>query len=184
LASGFESSNGIAPTKEANSLQRLLAESAAEELTRQLNETFHPAKIDPVAMISRGVIAVSTMAAELGVVLRVKIRADQASASADEEKLRRVVNALVIHLLSVSQSAGWVTIGVDEQTTGGRRGCLILLTAANVVLPWKSNQEYEEELQTQAELSLCRKIMEKQGGSLEVRFQDDNKLAYSIWLPA
>ena len=184
MASGFESSNNIPPTKEANSLQRLLAESAAEELTRQLNETFHPAKTDLVAMISRGVLVVSTMAAELGVVLRVKIRAGQASASVDEEKLRRVVNALVIHLLSVSQSAGWVTIGVEEQTAAGRRGCLLKFTAANVVLPWKSDQEFKEELQTQAELSLCREIMEKQGGSLEVRFQDDNQLAYSIWLPA
>jgi hypothetical protein len=184
LASGFESSNSILPTKEASSLQRLLAESAAEELTRQLNDSFHPAKIDLVSMISRGITVVSTMAAELGVVLRVKIRAGQASASVDEEKLRRVVNALVIHLLSVSQSGGWVTIGMEEQTADGRRGCLIKVTADNVVLPWKSNQEYEEELRTQAELSLCRKIMEKQGGVLEVRFQDDNKLAYSIWLPA
>jgi hypothetical protein len=184
LASGFESSNNILPKTEASSLQRLLAESAAEELTRQLNEPFHPAKTDLVAMISRGVTVVSTMAAELGVVLRVKIRTDRTSANVDEEKTRRVVNALVIHLLSVSQSAGWVTIGVEEQMAGGRQGCCLKVTANNVVLPRKTLPEYEEELLTQAELSLCRKIVEKQGGTLEVRFQDDNKLVYSIWLPA
>jgi hypothetical protein len=59
-----------------------------------------------------------------------------------------------------------------------------MLMAENIVLPWKTIPEYEEALNTQAELLLCRKIIEKQGGDFSVRFQDNNKLAYSVWLPA
>jgi light-regulated signal transduction histidine kinase (bacteriophytochrome) len=124
------------------------------------------------------------MAAELGVVLRVQVRAEKISANVDEEKLRRVLNTLAIHLLSVSQSAGWVTIGLDELAIDGRRGFSLRLTADSVILPLKTSLEYEEELNTQAELSLCRKIVEKHGGDFSVRFQDDNKLTYAIWFEA
>ncbi len=171
------------PPIDENPLQRLLAESSAEELAGQLKESLRPDKSNPMDLISRSMVVLSTMAAELGVILRVQVRTEKISAYVDEEKVRRVLNALVIHLLSVSQSAGWVTIGLDEQNLNGRRGYSLRLAADNVILPWKTNPEYEEELNTQAELSLCRKIIEKHGGNFSVRFQDDNKLVYSIWLP-
>ncbi|MBN2085338.1 MAG: hypothetical protein JW748_08925 [Anaerolineales bacterium] len=165
-------------------MQRLLTESSADELIRQLSEPLHPEKSDLAEMVSRSITVLSTMAAELGVILRVQVRTNKTSASVDEEKFRRVLNALVIHLLSVSQSAGWVTIGLEEQQKHGRRGYSFRLMAENIILPWKTIPEYEEALTTQAELSLCRKIVEKQGGKFSFRVQDDNKLAYSIWLPA
>jgi light-regulated signal transduction histidine kinase (bacteriophytochrome) len=181
LVSGSEPPESISPPKEENFLQRLLTESSSDELARQLAESFRPVKSDLVEMVSRSITVLSTMAAELGVVLRVQVRADKISANVDEEKLRRVLNALAIHLLSVSQSAGWVTIGLDELAIDGHRGFSLRLSADNVILPWKTTPEYEEELNTHAELSLCRKIVEKHGGDFSVRFQDDNKLTYTIW---
>ena len=184
MVSGSEPIDSFSPPKEENFLQRLLTESSSDELARQLADTFRPVKSDLVEMVSRSVTVLSTMAAELGVVLRVQVRGEKISANVDEEKVRRVLNALVIHLLSVSQSAGWVTIGLDEITLNGRRGYSLRCTADSVILPWKTTPEYEEELNTQVELSLCRKIVEKHGGVFTVRFQDDNKLTYSVWLAA
>jgi signal transduction histidine kinase len=183
LTSGSQSPDSMDPPIDENPLQRLLAESSAEELARQLKESLRPDISNPMDLISRSMVVLSTMAAELGVILRVQVRGEKISAYVDEEKIRRVLNALVIHLLSVSQSAGWVTIGLDELNLNGRRGYSLRLAADNVILPWKTNSEYEEGLTTQAELSLCRKIIEKHGGKFTVRFQDDNKLEYSIWLP-
>ncbi len=183
MASGSAPPDGINPSIEENPLQHLLAESSAEELARQLKENVRPVKSNPVEMVSRSMTVLSNMAAELGVILRVKVRAEKISANMDEEKIRRVLNTLVVHLLSVSQSAGWVTIGLEEQNANGRRGYSLRFAADNVILPWKTNPEYEEELNTHAELSLCRKIIQKHGGNFTVRFQDDNKLVYTIWLP-
>jgi light-regulated signal transduction histidine kinase (bacteriophytochrome) len=182
LTYGYEK-EGTPPPKKENTLQRLLTESAAEELARQLENPFHPIKTDLAEILSSSAALLSTMAAELGVILRIQIRAERVQASADEEKIRRVINALIIHLLTVSQSEGRVTVGMDDQSVNGRRGCLLQLNAGSVVLPWKTNPEYEEELNSQAELSLCRKIVEKQGGNLAVSFQENNALVYSIWLP-
>ncbi|MGB7539561.1 MAG: hypothetical protein WBM17_13560 [Anaerolineales bacterium] len=184
MASGSDPLNSISSPKEENFLQRLLTESSSDELVRQLSETLRPVKSDLVEMVAQSVTVLSTMAAELGVILRVKVRAEKVGANVDEEKVRRVLNALVIHLLSVSQSAGWVTIGLDEQAVNGRRGYSLQCMADSVILPRKTTLEYEEELKTHTELSICRKIIEKHGGMFTVRFQDDNKLTYSIWLAA
>ena len=172
------------PTGDANLLQTVITESAADELTRRLNEPFKPSKTDLINMVFRGASVLSTMAAELGVILRIQIRGEGISISVDEEKLRRALNALVIHLLTVSQSGGWVTIGLEEKPADGRRGFTLRLTADKIVLPRTSIPEFEEELNTQAELSLCRKIVEKHGGILGIQFQDENKLTFSVWLPA
>jgi hypothetical protein len=184
LVSGSEPPSSISPPREENFLQRLLTESSSDELVRQLSETLRLVRSDLVEIVSRSVTILSTMAAELGVILRVQVRAEKIDANVDEEKVRRVLNALVIHLLSVSQSAGWVTIGLDELALNGRRGYSLRCTADSVILPRKPTLEYEEELKNHAELSLCRKIIEKQGGVFTVHFQDDNKLTYSIWLAA
>ncbi len=184
LASGSEPPQTANPPLAENPLQRLLAESSAEELARQLTESPRPSESNPMDLVSRSMMVLSTMAAELGVILRVQVRSEKVRAWLDEEKIRRVLNALVIHLLSVSQSAGWVTIGLDEQSLNGRGGFSLRLEAGGVILPWKTDPEYEEELNTQAELSLCRKIVEQHGGKIAVHFQHDNKLVYTIWLPA
>jgi hypothetical protein len=183
LVSGAEPSDHESALNTRNPLQRLLAESSADELTRQSMETLRTENSDLAEMVSRSMAVLSTMAAELGIILRLQVRAKEISANVDEEKIRRVLNALVIHLLSVSQSAGWVTIALDENNINGRRGCSLRITADNVILPGKTSLEYEEELKTQAELSLCRKIVEKLGGKVKVHFQDDSKLAYLVWFP-
>jgi len=173
------------PEEAPNSpLQRLLLESGAEELGKQLSEPFRLSKADLVDLVSRGVTVLSTMAAELGVVLRVQIRGQRILPSVDGEKVRRVVNALVVHLLTVSQAEGWVKIGLEDQSHGNRRGFVIRLTAGSVILPWKTGAEFEEELNTQPELSICRQIVEKLGGALAVQWEDNHQLIYSIWLPA
>ncbi len=184
MVRSYESEDGHSPTRENNPLQVLLTESTADELTQRLNEPLRPSKADLVDMVFRGATILSTMAAELGVILRIQIRGEGVCSSVDEEKLRRVINALVIHLLTVSQSGGWVTIGLEDKPVNGRRGFTLRFTADSIVLPWKSNPEFEEELNTQAELSLCRKIVEKHGGNLAANWQEDNKLTYFIWLPA
>ncbi len=184
LISGPEPPGGKNAPAETNPLQNLLAESSADELALQLKENLRPVKSDPVEMVSRCMAVLSTMAAELGIILRLQVRTEKISANMDQEKIRRVLNALVVHLLTVSQTAGWVTIGLDKQNINGRRGYSLRLAADSIILPWKSNPEYEEEINTQAELSLCRKIVEKHGGAFTVRFQEDNRLVYSIWLPA
>jgi light-regulated signal transduction histidine kinase (bacteriophytochrome) len=184
LVSNYEQQESNSLDREESSLQRLLSESAADELAKRLKEPFRLSKTDLVEMVSRGVAILSTMAAELGVILRVQIRGEQINAMVDGEKIRRVFGALIIHLLTVSQSEGWVTIGLSNNPSNGRRGSSLRLTADSVMLPLKTNPEYEEELNTQAELSLCRKIIEKHGGNLAVTWHDDNKLTYLVWLPA
>lgn len=183
MVSGAEPSDHENALNARNPLQQLLAESSTDELTRQSTETLRTEKSDLVEMVSRSMAVLSTMAAELGIILRLQVRVEEISANVDEEKVRRVLNALVIHLLSVSQSAGWVTIGLDENNVNGRRGCSLRITADRVILPGKTSLEYEEEFNTQAELSLCQKIVEKLGGKVTVRFQDDSQLAYSVWFP-
>jgi light-regulated signal transduction histidine kinase (bacteriophytochrome) len=183
LLKSVDPEKGVSQEKADNPLQRLMLESSAEELGLRLKEPFRPAKTDLVKLVSQGVAVLSTMAAELGVVLRVQVRGQRISSAVDEEKIRRVVNALAIHLLTVSQSDGWMTIGLEDKPLEGRRGFSIRLTAGSVILPWKTNPEFEEELNTQPELSLSRKIIEKHGGKLAVKWQDDNKLTYSVWLP-
>jgi signal transduction histidine kinase len=183
LLTSVDPEKGLSQEKADNPLQRLMLESSAEELGLRLKEPFRPAKTDLVKLVSQGVAVLSTMAAELGVVLRVQVRGQRISSAVDEEKIRRVVNALAIHLLTVSQSDGWMTIGLEDKPLEGRRGFTIRLTAGSVILPWKTNPEFEEELNTQPELSLSRKIIEKHGGKLAVKWQDDNKLTYSVWLP-
>ncbi len=178
---GSYASDESPPSFENNTVQRLLAESAAEELTRQLADPVRASKIDFTELVSIGVASLSGMAAELGIILRLQIRGERIQAVADGEKVRRAVNALMIHLLTVSQSEGWMTIGLEDQLRNGRRGCRLLLVVEKV--PWKTNPEYESELETHTELALCRKILEKQGGSLAVAFQDEKKLAYEVWLP-
>ena len=80
MASGVEPPDSINPAIEENPLQRLLAESSAEELARQLKENFRPAKSNPMEMVSRSMIVLSTMAAELGVILRMQVRAEKINA--------------------------------------------------------------------------------------------------------
>lgn len=184
LAQGISPENSVSQEKPDSPLQRLMVESSVEELARELKDPPRKTRTDPVDLVSQGVTVLSTMAAELGVVLRVQVRGRRISSTMDEEKIRRVVNALTIHLLTVSQSDGWVTIGVEDGLYRGRGGVLVRLTAGSVILPLKTNPEYEEELDTQPELSLCRKIVEKQGGNLDVSIQEDSKLTYSVWLPA
>jgi light-regulated signal transduction histidine kinase (bacteriophytochrome) len=189
MPEGNALSRGIDPEKAASQetssspLQRLMVESSVEELRLQLKEPLRSVRTDPVDLVSQGVTVLSGMAAELGVVLRVQVRGRRLSAMMDEEKIRRVVNALTIHLLTVSQSDGWVTIGLDDGLSNGRRGLRVRFSAGNVILPLKTNPEYEEELDTQPELSLCRKIVEKQGGKLDVSVHEDSTLTYSVWLP-
>jgi signal transduction histidine kinase len=180
----YDPSEQNTPEKGGNALKRILAESAADELTRQLADPFQSEPTDLVEIVSRSVTVLSTMAAELGVILRLQIRTQRVSAGVDEEKIRRAINALVVHLLTVSQMEGWVTISLEDLALDGRRGFSLLLTAEKVILPFKTNPEYEEELTTQADLSVCRKIIEKHGGVLTVRVQDGSKLTYSVWLPA
>ncbi|MBN1438403.1 MAG: hypothetical protein JW929_03250 [Anaerolineales bacterium] len=184
MGKGFEAVENRPPARGENPLQILISESAADELTRRLCEPVRPSNADLVGMLFRGAAVLSTMAAELGVILRIQIRAAGVSLTVDEEILRRAVNALVIHLLTVSQQGGWVTIGLEETAVDGRRGFTLRLTADSIILPWKNNAEFEEEFVTQPELMLCRKIAEKLGGSLAVRFREDNKLSYALWLPA
>jgi signal transduction histidine kinase len=170
--------------KEGSPLQRLLLESTADELALRLKEPFRPAKVNLVEIVARSVSVLSTMAAELGVVLRIQIRGEKILSMADEEKIRRVINALAIHLLTVSQSEGWITIGLEDQPLKGRRGAQLRLTAGSVVLPWKSDEEFEAGLNSQAELALCREIIEQHGGDYSIQRQDDNKVTYSVWLPS
>jgi light-regulated signal transduction histidine kinase (bacteriophytochrome) len=184
LLQGIQPEKGLPQDKTDSPLQRLMLESGAEELDLRLKEPLRPGRTDLVGMVSKGVTVLSNMAAELGVVLRVKVRGQRISSAVDEEKIRRVINALTIHLLTVSQSDGWVTIGLEDGLRRGRRGFVIRLTAGRVVLPLKTTPEYEEELDSRTELSLCRQIVEKHGGELSVHIQDDNKLTYSVWLPA
>jgi len=140
-------------------------------------------KTDLGDLVSQGVTTLVTMAAELGVVLRIQIRGDKMVIAVDVEKIRRAINALVIHLLTVSRSEGRVTVELEDKPVNGKRGISLRLSAGSVILPWKSNPEFESELNTQPELSACRRIIEKHRGTLTVEWRDDNKLSYQVWLP-
>jgi hypothetical protein len=170
--------------KEGSPLQRLLLESTADELALRLKEPLRPAKVNLVEIVARGMSVLSTMAAELGVVLRIQIRGEKIFSVVDEEKIQRVFNALAVHLLTMSQSEGWITIGLEARPWKGRRGVLLRLTAGRAVLPWKTDDEFEADVNNQAELAVCRGIIERHGGNYTAQRQDENKIAYSVWLPS
>jgi light-regulated signal transduction histidine kinase (bacteriophytochrome) len=184
LASGQPSDPVPPPAKEDNPLQHLLSESTADALNLRLQEPLRLAKTDLADLVSQGVSALVTMAAELGVVLRIRMKGEKTTIAVDPDKIRRVSNALVIHLLSVSQSEGRVTVELEDKPVNGKRGVTLRFTAGNVVLPWKTNPEFEAEWNAQPELAACRKIVEKHKGTMRVEWSPGNKLICTVWLPA
>jgi light-regulated signal transduction histidine kinase (bacteriophytochrome) len=184
LESGRSHETDPTPGREENPVQQLLSESTADALNQRLQEPLRLVKTDLADLLSRGANILVTMAAELGVILRLRIKGEKNTLAVDPDKIRRVGNALVIYLLSVSQAEGRVTVEVEDKPVNGKRGVTLRFTAGSVILPWKTNPEFETELNTQPELAACRKIVEKHKGTLSVEWNADNKLIYTVWLPA
>jgi light-regulated signal transduction histidine kinase (bacteriophytochrome) len=169
--------------KKDGPVQKLLTDSALEELELQLQKPLRLAAVDLGGIVTRGVTMLSAMSAELGVLLRIRIRGDSVPVQGDFEKIQRSINALIIHLLTISQSQACVTVIVESRMQNGKRGMSVRLSANYVVVPWKSDMGANDNFTNPGEVTACRLLLEKNGGSLSVQSEDDEGQAFLVWLP-
>jgi len=169
--------------KKDGPVQKLLTASALEELELQLQKPLRLGAVDLGGIVTRGVTLLSAMSAELGVVLRIRIREDSVPVQGDFEKIQRSINALIIHLLSVSQSQACVTVIGENRMQNGKRGMSVRLSANHVVVPWKSELGEKNDFANPEEVTVCRLLLEKNGGSLSVQSEEDEGQAFLVWLP-
>jgi len=164
-------------------VQKLLMDSALEELELQLKKPLRLAAVDLGGIVTRGVTMLSAMSTELGVLLRIRIRGDSVPVQGDFEKIQRSINALIIHLLTISQSQACVTVVVESRMQNGKRGMSVRLSANHVVVPWKSDLGANDDFTNPGEVTACRFLLEKNGGSLSVQSEEDEGQAFLVWLP-
>jgi hypothetical protein len=169
--------------KKEDPLQRLLMDSSGDELAMQLKKPLQPSSIYLDGIVNNSVMVLSAMSAELGVVFRIQIRGECIPVVADFENIRRSINALIIHLLTLSKSQGCVTVGAEAQSQNGKRGMSVYLSSNLVAIPWKPDWEGEDGFGNQQEVSLSRSLLERNGGSLSVQWREDETLSYSVWIP-
>jgi light-regulated signal transduction histidine kinase (bacteriophytochrome) len=169
--------------KKDGPVQKLLTDSALEELELQLQKPLRLAAVDLGGISTRGVTMLSAMSAELGVLLRIRIRGDSVPVQGDFEKIQRSINALIIHLLTISQSQACVTVIVESRMQNGKRGMSVRLSANHVVVPWKSDMGANDNFTNPGEVTACRLLLEKNGGSLSVQSENDEGQAFLVWLP-
>lgn len=163
--------------------ERMLVESALDELELQIHKPLRLSTIDIRGIVTRSVTMLSAMSSELGVALRIRIRGQSVPVSADVENVRRSINALIIYLLTLSRSQGCVTVSVEERIENGKRGMSIGLSANNVVVPWKPNPDAEDGFADPQEISICRRLLEKNGGTLAVHSEEEQGLVLIVWIP-
>lgn len=163
--------------------QRLLSESALEALEMQLQKPLRLSAVDLCGIVTRGVAVLSIMSAELGVVLRIRIQDRCVPISADFENIRRTISALLIHLLTISKSQACVSVSVENQTENDKPGISLRLSVNNVAVPWSPHLDAEDESDYPREISICRRLMEKNEGSLSVQAEENEALVFTIWLP-
>ena len=169
--------------KKDGPVQRLLKDSALEELQLQLHKPLRLAAVDLGGIVTRGVTMLSSMSAELGVVLRIRIRGDSVPVQGDFEKIHRSIIALIIHLLTISQSQACVTVIAESRMQNGKRGMSVRLSANHVVIPWKSGLGADDDFANPEEVTVCRLLLEKNGGSLSVQSEEEEGQAFLVWLP-
>jgi hypothetical protein len=163
--------------------ERMLVESALDELELQIHKPLRLSTIEIRRIVTRSVMMLSAMSSELGVALRIRIRGQSLPVSADVENVRRSINALIIYLLTLSQSQGCVTVSVEDRIENGKRGMSIGLSANNVVVPWKPNPVAEDGFVEPQEISICRRLLEKNGGTLAVQSEEEQGLVMIVWIP-
>jgi hypothetical protein len=161
----------------------LLEESAVEALQQQIRKPLRLDTVDLRKIVTRSVTMLSLMSSELGVAFRLRIRGQNVTVTADMENVRRSINGLIVYLLTLSQSQGCITVGVEDRMENGKRGMSIDLTASDVTAPWKTDAESGAELGDPPEISTCRRLLERNGGSLTVQSEPEQGLALRVWIP-
>jgi hypothetical protein len=169
--------------KKDGPVQKLLKDSAIEELQLQVQKPQRLTAVDLGGIVTRGVTMLSAMSAELGVVLRIRIRSDSVPVQGDFEKIHRSIIALIIHLLTISQSQACVTVIVESRMQNGKRGMSVRLSANRVIGPWKSDSGANDDFANPEEVTACRLLLEKNGGSLSVQPEEEEGQAFLVWLP-
>ncbi len=169
--------------KKYSSLQTLMTESALDELELQRRRPLQLVAVNLGGIVTRGVTTLSEMSAELGVVLRIRVRGGNIPVRGDFEKIRRSINALLIHLLTLSQSQACVTVIEEVRMQNGRQGVEIQLSVNHVAVPWNGELDAEEVFAHSQEVTACRYLLEMNGGSLLVQTGDDGGPSFLIWLP-
>ncbi len=169
--------------KKDGPLQRLLTDSGLEELELQLKKPIRLVVVDLAGIATRAVSMLSAMSSELGVILRLRIREEGVPILADSEILRRSIDALIIHLLTLSPPQACVTVIVESRAQNGKRGMAVRLYSDQVIGSWKSNMGVEEEYINSQEVSASRRLLERIGGTLSVQSGAEEGLSFLVWLP-
>jgi hypothetical protein len=74
-------------------------------------------------------------------------------------------------------------VSVEDRIENGKRGMSIGLSANNVVVPWKPNPVAEDGFVEPQEISICRRLLEKNGGTLAVQSEEEQGLVMIVWIP-
>lgn len=165
-------------------VQTILAESTFDAISAFAAQPSHPSKIDLLPILSQTVAVLSSMAMELGIIFRVRIRTENALIFLDAVKLRRSINVLLVHLLTISSPQAFVTIQLESRMMDGRPGYSILLTSNQTVLTEDSGLDSNALLNMRPEISICRQITQQQGGRLSAERNEIEALTFHLWLPA
>jgi hypothetical protein len=181
----------VGESKEADTLgvkpspvQTILAESALDAISEFSAQPSNPSETDLLPLVSQTVAVLSSMAMELGVIFRVRIRIDHPQLCLDAEKIRRSLNVLLVHLLTVSNPQAFVTIQLEPRTLDNLPGFAISLSSNQTVVTKEFGPDSAGFWDARPELSISRRMIEQQRGRLFTERTEDGKLTYHLWLPA
>jgi signal transduction histidine kinase len=169
--------------KKDGSLHKLLTDSALDALELHLQKPLQLGPVDLVGIITQEGTVLSAMSSELGVSLHFRIREDCVPILADFEKIRRSIAALIIHLLTFAQSQAYVTVVVESCEQKNKLGMSIRLSIDHLAVSWKPELTMEDGYSDPSEVTVCRRLVEMNGGSLAVQSKGESGISYSLWLP-
>jgi hypothetical protein len=165
-------------------VRRALVEAAVESMADCAEETILQTWINPVRVVSQTFFLLSAMAMELGIILRLRTLDSNWSLLLDDEKLRRVINVLLIHLLSGSSAGAIVGVSVEGVSLAGRTGCGIRLFSQGAISAGLEDAWSDAYWLAHPELEVAKKMVERQGGRLSVLHNEDSHLCYEVWFAA
>lgn len=162
-------------------LRRVLEESSYDALSAAAAQPLNLGPLDPVPLVAQAALILSAMAMELGVILRIHMRTPERMLQLDAERLRRAVNALLIHLLSISSPGSTVTVNIKNMENGTRAENIMQFLSSGTIVTEECELESEAYWDTRLELSVARRMISQQGGRLHAERREDGRFMYEVW---
>jgi hypothetical protein len=167
-----------------NPLQQLIMEASGESLSKSLLEPLRLSPVDLRDILSRNVMILSAMAAELGIILRIRMSKGEYCIVADPDKVKRLIVALIVHVLAISKTDSRTFISLNDVSRNGDPGVSLELSSTDVILPETADPDTRDALNSGEEMAACVQIVESHRGSFYVLSPEEGKIMYSVWFPS